>query len=92
MESLKPDDTSLELDKLFRKLRITLERRVMELCEVKSKDAFSWVDKFNDDLGYIVDINKDIRELTIEGKIEEAAQLAKKKLEELHNDCIIHEE
>lgn len=71
---------SQETEHLPSELRINLERKVIELCGLKGEVTVNGANGFNEGLRMIVDTNEEIKELAREGKIDEAVDMALRKL------------
>lgn len=71
---------SLPLD-----LKLAVENKVFKLCNAgDDASVLEWVTRYSQGLCEVIKNSEEIRKLALDGKIEEAARLAKQKVEEYY--------
>ena len=63
-------------------LKLEVERLVLRLCQADNNRAVEWIERYNGQLHEIIQNDEEVKSLALERRVEEAAALAKEKLEE----------
>lgn len=63
-------------------LKMAVERSVLKLCNAyDDATTMAWIVKYDKGLNQVMQTNRDVKDLALAGKIEEAATLAKHEVE-----------